>query len=258
LYKFKFFKYKIIGLFKDLDNDLGKPSLTSRVVPLPGFTINNIQAREVKYNLMRFFLNMCLLLFIPRWYKVSRNDKNRLSPFSSVIYYGNDDIYDNPAIEAVINFRWRKAKNSFFFLFFRFIIFAICFALVSWAYLVHEVISDGYLKFLVTLIVIFYYLAIYLFATEMIQLNYYGYRKYFSDIFNRFDIISIVLSVTVMTMMLTKFQFSDGFGSVETIDTGLMMGIAFSIFFLWIEFVGFGFVISYSSIFNSLIQLLSF
>ena len=38
-------------------------------------------------------------------------------------------------------------------------------------------------------------------------------------------------------MMLTKFQFSDDFESVETIDTGLMMGITFSIFFLWIEFV---------------------
>ncbi|CAB4435352.1 unnamed protein product [Rhizophagus irregularis] len=37
--------------------------------------------------------------------------------------------------------------------------------------------------------------------------------------------------------MLTHFQFSDGFGSVKVVERGLVVGITFSIFLLWIEFI---------------------
>ena len=107
----------------------------------------------------------------------------------------DDILYEDPATEAVIDFCWQKARKFFFFLFLRFLIFALCFVLISWAYIVHEVINEGHRNYLIALIVIFYYLAAYLFITEFIQqLRYHG-RKYFNDIFNRLDIISIVLPV---------------------------------------------------------------
>ena len=52
------------------------------------------------------------------------------------------------------------------------------------------------------------------------------------------DVVSVVFAVIVMSVMLKHFQFSNGFEGVETVSTRLMIGISFSIFFLWIELVG--------------------
>jgi hypothetical protein len=154
-------------------------------------------------------------------------------------------MYDNPATEAIIDFRWQKARNFFFFLFLRFLVFAFCFMFISWEYLSHEIISEKFRNFLVALIFIFYYIAAYLLVTESIQLYYHGPRKFFFNIFNIFDVCSILLPVIVMSIMLKDFKFSDGFASVESVDIGLMVGTSFSIFFLWIEFVSFSIVCSF-------------
>jgi hypothetical protein len=188
--------------------------------------------------LKSIILKLFLLIFIPRWYKIGRDEKDKLSPFSRmVLYENNDDIYGNPAIEAVIDFRWQKARNFFTSLFIRFIILSTCFGIVSWAYLNHSVIING--NFLFALIVIFYYLAFFQLVTEALQFHYRGFKKYWGDLFNSFDIISTVLSGTVMSIMLKNFQFSDGFESIEEIDISLIVGISFSIFLLWIELVSF-------------------
>jgi hypothetical protein len=242
----------MIRKYENFDNDLGKSPLALRVVPLPNFTINDIPKKKEAYNLKKAITNIFLLLFIPRWYKIGRGDVKKLSPFSRMILYeDNDDIYDNPATEAVIDFRWRKTRNFFFLLFLRFLIFGICFVLVSWAYLDHTTIINQ--NFLLTLIIIFYYLAIYQLITEVIQFHYRGFKKYFGEIFNIFDIISIILSVTIMSIMLNDFQFSDGFGSVGETDTKLIVWISFSIFLLWIEFVSFIYKISIIGLFSTFI-----
>ncbi|CAB4389950.1 unnamed protein product [Rhizophagus irregularis] len=227
---------KMRKIIEDFDNYLEKSPLALRVVPLPEFTIAQKNV-EQNYRL-KIALKIFLFLFIPRWYKISRDKKNLLSPFSRVVRYeNNDDMYDNPATEAVIDFRWQKARNFFFFLFLRFLVFAFCFIFISWKYLNHDVISWKLRNFLFALILIFYYLSTYLLATELIQLYFHGPRKYFGDIFNSFDICSILLPMIVMSIMLQHFKLSDGFASVESVDVGLMVGISFSIFFLWIEFV---------------------
>ncbi|CAB5389562.1 unnamed protein product [Rhizophagus irregularis] len=234
--KIKSLKSYIIKNYENYDNDLGKSPLALRVVPLPNFTVNSIENDKKEYNWIKDILYLLWFIFLPRWYQIKRDDRTKLSPFSRMIHYeNNDDIYDNPATEAVINFRWQKAKNFFILLFFRFLIFAICFVLVSRSYLKHGTTINR--KFLLALIVIFYYLAIYQLITEVLQLKYRGFKKYFGDIFNLFDIISIVLSVTMMSIMLESFQFSDGFKNVKEINNWLIVGISFSIFFLWIELI---------------------
>ncbi|GBC09935.1 hypothetical protein RclHR1_09210004 [Rhizophagus clarus] len=199
---------KIYKFFEDFDNHLEKSPLALRVVPLPEFTVNRIPHKNIEQNYrLNITLNIFLFLFVPRWYKIGRDKKYQLSSFSRVVRYeNNDDMYDNPATEAVIDFRWQKARNFFFLLFLRFLVFAF---------------------------------SVYLFVTELIQLYYHGPRKYFGDIFNSFDICSILLPVIVMSIMLREFKFSDGFASVGSVDIGLMVGTSFSVFFLWIEFVGF-------------------
>ncbi|PKY16229.1 hypothetical protein RhiirB3_480626 [Rhizophagus irregularis] len=217
---FKSFEIITFKFVENFDNDLGKPPIALRVVPLPEFTVNKIPRKRVENNLMKFIVNIFWMLLIPRWYKISRNEKNLLSPFSKVIRYeNNDDMYDNPATEAVIDFLWRRARNFFLLLFLRYLIFSLCFCYVSWAYINYEVANEGFRNILVVSFAIFYYLAFYLLVTEMIQLCYHGPRKYFGAIFNIFDIISTVIPTIVMTGLYMNFQFADGFGSVTTLDT---------------------------------------
>src|SRR3989337_2383912 len=119
-------------------------------------------------------------MFIPRWYKIRRKEKHKLSPFSRMAKYVNSnnssDMFDNPAIEAVIDFRWKKARIFFFCRCFLFLIFGVCFGYISWAYINR---SEGPLWLLILSIILFYYLAIYQFVAEMMQLRYRGFRRYF-------------------------------------------------------------------------------
>ncbi|PKY16211.1 hypothetical protein RhiirB3_428547 [Rhizophagus irregularis] len=225
---------------EDLVNkDVEKPPLALRVVPLPEFTINNRASQQNKPGRGYFILNLFLSLFIPRWYSISWKEKNKLSPFARVIYYeNNDDIYDNPATEAIIDFRWKRARTFFFSLFLRFLIYVFCFGLISWAYLDNSIIIN--VNFLFTLIVIYYYLATYLLITEIIQFMY-EWKRYISDIYNFFDIFTIIFPVIVISNMVRDFRFENGFGSVETIDSELKVMISFSAFFLWIEVVSFSY-----------------
>ena len=122
--------------------------------------------------------------------------------------------------------------NIYYFQTLQFHIFAVCFGLVSLAYLSPQNTINKHL--LIESIVIFYYLALYLFLTELIRLIHGG-RKYL-DIFNFFDVISIIIPVTTMSLMLKHYQPSHGFES--TIDPTLVVWISVSIFIIWIETVG--------------------
>jgi hypothetical protein len=218
--------------FKNKIFEPTKSPLSLQVVAFPNFTMNSIEEKKEEYNFFKVILNIILLLFIPRRYKINQN---KSSFFSRMILCENNDIYENPAIEAAIKFRWQKAKKFFYSLFIRFLVFATCFWVISWAYLDHSTIINQ--NFLFMLIIVFYYLSIYQLTTEALQFLYRGPKKYFSEIFNIFDVTSIVFAVTIMTIMLKNFQFSDGFGSVKEINNVLIVAISFSIFLIWIELV---------------------
>ncbi|CAB4421717.1 unnamed protein product [Rhizophagus irregularis] len=227
----RYFKHCIYEIKKS--RNFEKSPIVLQMVPFPGFTANRISGSAHSIFSFKGFL----FLFIPRLYRVRYVERFRkLSPFSKmIIFENNDDIYDNPAIEAVIDFRWRKAKHYIYSLFLRFLIFATCFIFISWAYLIHGNIVNGY--FLLVLIIIFYYLAIYQILTEIIQLDYRRFKKYFFDLLTIFDIISIILSFSVMLIMNAEFQLSNGFESVKETDPSLVVGISFSIFLIWIKFI---------------------
>jgi hypothetical protein len=231
----KFFKDHQIKFFDEFDDS----PLVLKMAPLPYFTVNHFPQGKIEYNL-KFILYFLWFMFIPRWFNY---DENKLSPFSKTVryfefddikvarYFGYNDIYDNPAIEAYIDFHWQKAKYFFFFHFLRFLTFALCFGLISWTYFNPSTIMNANVLF--ALIVIFYYLAAYLLFTKLMwQIMHY---RNFGDLFNRFDIVSIVFPVIIMSTMLKIFYQSDGFRSIETVNYVLIVGIPLSIFFLWIE-----------------------
>ncbi|CAB4379824.1 unnamed protein product [Rhizophagus irregularis] len=90
------------------------------------------------------------------------------------------------------------------------------------AYLNRSCIVNG--NFLLVLIIIFYYLAIYQLIIEVKQFRYHGFKKYFGDILNIFDITSIIFPVSIMTIMLYDFHLSDGFGRIiEENDSKLIL-----------------------------------
>ncbi|CAI2169996.1 14158_t:CDS:10 [Funneliformis geosporum] len=110
---------------------------TVNMVPLYNFTVNNTpHKREIDDK--SFIIKLLRLLFIPRSFAVKNSDSRLLSPFVQVIRLEkNDDIFNNPVMEAVINYKWRPARKYFLQLFFIYIVFATCFAGICGTYLAH-------------------------------------------------------------------------------------------------------------------------
>ncbi|CAG8586203.1 2807_t:CDS:10 [Funneliformis caledonium] len=190
--------------------------------------LNKVQ-RNSDYTLI--LKHILLFLFIPRWYKTNQDESN-LIPYEDI-----DDMFDLPVIEKTIQHRWPSANSYVFFLFLRFFTFGLCFMFISFVYIgeLGEISAKGLEYFIYLLIGIFYYLAIYLLITELMQLTHHGFIKYLSIVFNWFDLLSIVIPVAVMTAILIKS--SKGFGSPEAKDLNLIVGISYSILIIWIQLI---------------------
>nr|CAG8509156.1 14033_t:CDS:2 [Entrophospora candida] len=204
------------------------------VVPLPNFTVNKI---EKKKKVVTTFLAFLRRFILPHKYI---DDEEKLSSFIQMIGLdGKGLIFDNPAIEALINFRWRPAKIYFSLLFFIFIQYAVCYGILVWAYTTYQNSSSNLRTFLILVMSYFYFTGYHLLLTEFRQLKYYGFRKYFSDKYNILDIIAIIVPLIVGTSIIVKsFEIEDAFGSVKP-DQGTIAAISFSVLFLWIEFLSY-------------------
>ncbi|CAG8578963.1 9425_t:CDS:2, partial [Acaulospora morrowiae] len=225
------------NLFQDWTRDNVSSDISLRLVPLPKFiqeygdqSENNetITGKKTLGQILRSII-------IPQGYGKS---SECMSPLIKTLKHVSLDttILDNPAMEAVINYKWQEARNYFQSLFFIFLVYAACFGIVSWAYITHVSATGVYRNLMVFVIALFYYLAYYLFVVEVQQFLLHGIRKYF-NIFNFFDLISLVAPVVVMSIMVsTSFQFEDAFGSV-TSKRDLVISISFSVLTLWAEFI---------------------
>ncbi|CAJ0841435.1 6179_t:CDS:2, partial [Entrophospora sp. SA101] len=202
------------------------------VVPLPNFTVNKIEKKNVQKNVVIACLRH---LILPYKYI---GDEIKLSSFTHMINLDRKGlIFDNPAIEALINFRWRPAKIYFLLLFFTFIQYAVCYGILIWAYTTHQNNSNNLRNFLILVMGYFYFTGYRLLSTEFTQLRYYKSGKYFSNKYNILDIIAIIVPLIVETTIIVKsFEIEDAFGSVKP-DQGTIAAISFSMLFLWIEFV---------------------
>ncbi|CAJ0843702.1 253_t:CDS:2 [Entrophospora sp. SA101] len=203
------------------------------VVPLPNFTVNKIEKKNVQKNVVIACLRH---LILPYKYI---GDEIKLSSFTHMINLDRKGlIFDNPAIEALINFRWRPAKIYFLLLFFTFIQYAACYVILIWAYTTYQNSSNNLRNFLILVMGYFYFTGYHLLSIEFAQLKYYKFRKYFTGRYNNIlDIIAIIVPLIVETTIIVKsFEIEDAFGSVKP-DQGTIAAISFSMLFLWIEFV---------------------
>ena len=191
----------------------------------------------MKYDWVSNLLRLLKILIIPRGYIIGKEDKRLLSPFVQVVRLEKEnDIFDNPAIEAVIDFRWRAARNYFLQIFFAFVAYAVCFGVIVWAYMSRLEATGNTRIFLICVMVCFYYLAYYLIAVEVKQAWHHGTRESLT-LSNLFDIISIVTPCVVMSIFVANSFQSDGFGQVEN-NTGIVVCVSFTMLLIWCEMVG--------------------
>ncbi|PKY44325.1 hypothetical protein RhiirA4_513369 [Rhizophagus irregularis] len=110
-----------------------------RIVPLYEFATSEIvegQLKGQKDNPQSSFSKLFYLIFVPRGYLTQISEK--LSPFVKIIRAEKDNnVFNNPTMEAAINYRWVPARNYFLRLYVLFILYATCYAVVCGFYLSH-------------------------------------------------------------------------------------------------------------------------
>jgi len=146
-------------------------------------------------------------------------------------------IFDNPAMEAIIDFKWMPTWIHFSHSFILFTLYAAVYSYLCYAYTIQLSVESSH-NFLLPLIVYFYYAAYYLFSIELKQLRHYGFKDYLLDIYNIFDLITLFTPVILMTVcLITNFELQDGFGDINVIEPNLVILMSFSVLLIWCEFV---------------------
>ncbi|CAG8710957.1 22959_t:CDS:2, partial [Rhizophagus irregularis] len=171
------------------------------MVPLPDFTVYPEKVFEDKrVENWKIPFKFLKLLFWPRGHVLRK--KHHMSPFLRMIREDNAaQIYDNPSMAAVIDFKWKAARNYFLRHALIYVVFAFLFAIITNAIKgISERISSASWLALV-LYFLFYWFGFYLLNTERIQLKYEGWRRYFG-LYNFFDLFSVILPLVIASLSL--------------------------------------------------------
>jgi hypothetical protein len=209
-------------------NKEGKPEdlpvTNLRVVPLPDFTVypECIDQKAPKWKIPFLLLK---ILLKPRGYTV-QEDHQRSSFLRFIRQDENEVFYDNPAMEACINFKWESARNHFIRHIILYILYALSFGLITGVinYKNYEKIS--YLYYF-----IFYYLGYYLLSKEIIQLRYDGW-KYFT-VYHILDLLACIVPLA----SLTAFYSVEIFNTWHLFEKTRIIIITFVILLLWFELI---------------------
>ncbi|CAH1766525.1 2254_t:CDS:2, partial [Entrophospora sp. SA101] len=221
-----------------LDRANSSSLIALRLAPLPDFTVypENVKPQNVNYRFLP--LQLLKILIWPRNYTITKDHK--LSPFIRTIRKDKNGItLDNPSVEAIIDFKWRAARNHFIRHCILYSSFALLFGVITGAvknkfFTQHQKDSSGYgieiLSYLLT--TIFYYLGYYLLAIELVQFRHEGWRRYFS-VYNFFDIASVIMPLAAYSVGLIRAKYDTD----DPITSGrqLTIAISFTILVMWFE-----------------------
>ncbi|GBC02578.1 hypothetical protein RclHR1_00470008 [Rhizophagus clarus] len=212
-----------------------------RLVPLPDFTVYPEGTKNQELNLRSLPFQLLRILLWPRGYAIRKESK--LSPFLRVIRKDKDGIVlDNPAIEAVIDFKWEYARSHFLRHALLFVCYAILFAILTGAVKnsfvsanVHSNANnegDIHIRAIVkVMIFLLYYLGYYLLASEIVQCYHEGWRRYIS-VYNFFDLASIIMPLA--TYAVTWVRESRGKVPINQLQQSTV-ATSLTILVLWIE-----------------------
>jgi hypothetical protein len=191
-------------------------------------------------------IKLLKLLIWPRGHVFE--EEETLSPFLRMIRNNDSaEIYDNPSIAAIIDYKWNSARGFFLRHAILYLLFALMFSFVADA--IKEIslaIQGTNSKYsnasMVAFYVLFYWLGFYLLNTERIQLKYDGLKRYF-NIFNFFDLISVICPLMVASAQLYYYLSTvpsikidlDGDFNPEKVLRIITICNSFSILLVWLQ-----------------------
>ncbi|GBB88830.1 hypothetical protein RclHR1_15440001 [Rhizophagus clarus] len=190
------------------------------MVPLPDFTLYPEGIDDKRKGCWMIFLKFLKLLIWPHGHVIK--EEKKMSPFLRMILNENSaEIYDNPSIAAIIDFKWNLARGYYFRQILLYFIFAVNFALIVRAIdgtdadsifdsMEKNKIKSGEYSNLDLLFVFhriygigkpitLHWIGGYLLNTERIQLKYVGWKRYF-NFYNFFDLFSVILPLIVISI----------------------------------------------------------
>uniref|UniRef100_U9TF23 Ion transport domain-containing protein n=1 Tax=Rhizophagus irregularis (strain DAOM 181602 / DAOM 197198 / MUCL 43194) TaxID=747089 RepID=U9TF23_RHIID len=194
------FKELNVKIFSNTEN----LSPTVKIIPLRNFTVRKREKLKHK----AFLLKVFQYVFIPRRYL---SDIKLSSPLVQIVRNekNEDDIFDNPTMAAAINYKWGPTRNYFLGNFFRYILFAACFAALVGCYLGHVEATGHLYNLLVFLFILFYYS----------------------------DLASVVISLVLVSVYVTpSFRLSNAFADVVA-TSNITAGLSFTMLLLWFDFI---------------------
>ncbi|RGB22453.1 hypothetical protein C1646_822539 [Rhizophagus diaphanus] len=198
---------KIISDLVSKTTSAPSSSLINQVymVPLPDFIVYPEKFEDKRVEYWKIPFKLLKLLFWPRGHVLKK--KHQMSPFLRMIRADNGaEIYDNPSMAAVIDFKWNAARNHFLRHALIYVVFALLFAFLNGA--IKGISFDSDLGVIIML-VLFYWLGFYLLNTERIQLKFEGWRRYFS-FYNFFDLFSVIFPLVLNSLdIYFGFKFPD-------------------------------------------------
>jgi hypothetical protein len=170
------------------------------IVPLPDFTVYPEKINDGREKYWKLPFKLLKLLFWPRGHILK--GKENLSPFLRMIRKDiSAEIYDNPSMAAVIDFKWKAARNHFLRHSLIYIVFALTFAFVTDSIKGSVKFSEEHENSIFLSwfpYVLFYWIGFYLLNTERIQIKYDGWKRYFS-LYNFFDLFSVILPLVTVS-----------------------------------------------------------
>ncbi|RGB37868.1 hypothetical protein C1646_813030 [Rhizophagus diaphanus] len=177
------------------------------MVPLPNFTtcpneeLDEEPEETEKFEKFWTFLKICAKLFRKIFIPIDPLRLNlkddQFSPFLQIEKYDSPFFYI-PAMEAVINSRWKQAKTNWMIFLIKYLIFLILFSYLSQIFLKN---NENYSKTAnIVMIVIFYYLGIDLFIVQFLRM------KNILSILHTFDLCSTILGIINLTLIISGIE----------------------------------------------------
>ncbi|RIA97100.1 hypothetical protein C1645_871584 [Glomus cerebriforme] len=202
---------------KLLDLQNSAPWVMTCMVPLPDFTIPKDKCDETSLSSKQSsFIQMVIS---------SSNDNM-------------DFIFDNPAMEAIVNYKWcAYAKKIIYFLLGLYGFYQLCFTYLCYVYIAHLSSNNWKWNFFYPFICWVLIFGVFLLICEFNQ----GLllKKNYLRIYNLFDLLSGILPL-LSTSLLLKFAYSEwekgnnGFENIKTDPTVLIL-LSVTMLTLWIE-----------------------
>ncbi|GBC38196.1 uncharacterized protein OCT59_005945 [Rhizophagus irregularis] len=234
---------KIISDLVSKTTSAPSSSLINQVymVPLPDFTVYPEKFEDKRVEYWKIPFKLLKLLFWPRGHVLKK--KHQMSPFLRMIRADNGaEIYDNPSMAAVIDFKWNAARNHFLRHALIYVVFALLFAILNGA--IKGINFESNLGVNIML-VLFYWLGFYLLNTERIQLKFEGWRRYFS-FYNFFDLFSVIFPLVINSLDIyfgTKFpdpdeepeKFQEQFVQITRDYRLFIIFNSFAVLVMWLE-----------------------